>query len=87
MAFGRSVLTSRATLLMSQGRFHDDELRRQRVAEQEVRQAIRSSGHGDVSAVAAVVLESDGSLSVIGRDKIGDGSALQGVHNADEFAR
>ncbi|MGB3351529.1 MAG: YetF domain-containing protein [Mycobacterium sp.] len=79
---GRSVLTSRPTLLVSQGRLLDDELRRQRVSADEIRQAIRSSGQGDVSKVAAVVLESDGSLSVIGSDKIGDWSALTGVADA-----
>lgn len=79
---GRSVLTSRPTLLVSQGRLLDDALRRQRVSADEIRQAIRSSGQGDVSKVAAVVLESDGSLSVIGSDKIGDWSALTGVADA-----
>lgn len=81
-AAGRAVLTSRPTVLMSQGRFHDGALRRQRVGVDEIRQAIRSSGHGDISKVAVVVLESDGSLSVITSDKIGDGSALAGVVTA-----
>lgn len=76
---GRSVLTARPTLLVSQGRLLDDALRRQRVSADEIRQAIRSSGQGDVSQVAAVVLETDGTLSVIAGDKIGDWSALAGV--------
>ncbi len=78
---GRKVVTARPTLLVSQGLFHDDALRRQRVGVDEIRQAVRSSGNGDVSQVAAVVLESDGSLSVITRDKIGDWSALSGLAN------
>ncbi|MCV7153355.1 DUF421 domain-containing protein [Mycolicibacterium pyrenivorans] len=76
---GRSVLTARPTLLVSQGRLLDDALRRQRVSADEIRQAIRSSGQGDVSQIAAVVLETDGTLSVIAGDKIGDWSALAGV--------
>jgi uncharacterized membrane protein YcaP (DUF421 family) len=79
--FGRTVVTSRPTLLVSQGHFHADAMSRQRVSADEVRQAIRSSGHGDVSKVAAVVLESDGSLSVIASTKIGDWSALSGLEN------
>ncbi|MGP4053206.1 DUF421 domain-containing protein [Mycobacterium sp. 4D054] len=84
---GRTVLTARPTLLLSHGRSLDDALRRQRVSADEINQAIRSSGHGDVSRIAAVVLESDGSLSVIPHDKIGDGSALAGVANASALPR
>ncbi|MDZ4267915.1 MAG: DUF421 domain-containing protein [Mycobacterium sp.] len=76
---GRSVLTARPTLLVSQGRLLDEALRRQRVSVDEIRQAIRSTGHGDVSQIAAVVLETDGSLSVIAGDKVGDWSALAGL--------
>lgn len=78
---GHKVITARPTLLLSQGRFHEDALRRQRVGVDEIRQAIRSAGNGDVSRVAAVVLESDGSLSVITCDQIGDWSALSRVAN------
>jgi len=76
---GRSVLTARPTLLVSQGRLLDEALRRQRVSVDEIRQAIRSTGQGDVSQIAAVVLETDGSLSVIAGDKVGDWSALAGL--------
>jgi uncharacterized membrane protein YcaP (DUF421 family) len=51
------------------------------VSVDQIRQAIRSTGQGDVGQVAAVVLESDGSLSVIARDKVGDWSALAGLGN------
>lgn len=73
---GRAILTSRPTVLVSDGRFHDDALQRQRVSPDDVCQAIRSSGYGDVRRIAAVVLESNGSLSVITEDKMGDRSAL-----------
>ncbi|GAB3226502.1 DUF421 domain-containing protein [Mycolicibacterium hippocampi] len=76
---GRSVLTARPTVLVSQGVLLDGALRRQRVSVDEIHQAIRSSGQGDISQIAAVVLETDGSLSVIGGDKIGDWSALEGL--------
>ncbi len=73
---GRAIVTSQPTLLVCHGRFLDEALRRQRVSPSDVCQAIRSSGCGDVRRIAAVVLESDGSLSVITEDKMGDRSAL-----------
>jgi uncharacterized membrane protein YcaP (DUF421 family) len=76
---GRSVVTARPTLVLREGRMLEEALRQQRLTDAEVRQAIRSTGVGDVTAVAAVVLESDGSLSVIQRDSAGDGSALDDV--------
>ncbi|MBX7453477.1 DUF421 domain-containing protein [Mycolicibacterium sp. 3033] len=76
---GRAVLTSRPTQLLAGGRFDDGALRRARVSEAEVRQAVRSAGHGDLSEIAAVVLESDGSLSVIGAGQLGNRSAMTDV--------
>jgi uncharacterized membrane protein YcaP (DUF421 family) len=75
----RRVVTARPTLLLQDGRVLSDALREERVTVDEVRQAVRASGCGDLSSVAAVVLESDGSMSVIPASKAGSGSALQGV--------
>ena len=75
----RSAVTSAPALVLRDGRMQVDVLRRQRLSEDEVRQAIRGAGVGDVAAVAAVVLESDGSLSVVTTDQAGDRSALAWV--------
>jgi len=56
--------------------------RRQRLTHAELRQAVRASGIGGFDQVAWVVLESDGTLSVIPRSQRGDGSAVE----ADERA-
>lgn len=72
----RSVVTSQPTVVLVDGRLLDDVLRRQRLTRAEVRQAVRASGQGDLSAVGAVVLESDGTLSVIPATSVGDRSAL-----------
>ena len=53
-------------------------MRRERVTAGEIRQAVRASGHGGLD-VAAVVLETDGTLSVIPRSQRGDGQALDDV--------
>ena len=44
----------------------------------EILAAIRSAGFGEMEAIAAVVLETDGSLSVVARDRAGTRSALPG---------
>lgn len=76
---GHALVTARPTLLLSDGEVDHAALRRSRVAEDELRQAVRSSGQGDLASIAAVVLETDGSMSVVPRSSAGDRSALVGV--------
>ena len=73
---GRSVVTASPTTLVRDGVVDEQALRRQRVTRGELQQAMRSSGVGGLDQVAAVVLESDGSFSVISHGKAGDGWAL-----------
>lgn len=79
---GRSIVTARPTLLLDDGRLLPDALEEQRVTEDEIRQAIRATGSGDLADIAAVVLESDGSMSVISSSQAGNRSALEGVRRA-----
>ena len=79
---GRKVVTARPTLLLRDGCPVPGALKSERVAMDEIRQAVRASGVGDLSRVAAVVLESDGSLSVVPADQMGDGSSLEGIRPA-----
>lgn len=74
--WGRRVLTSPPTVLLRDGKLLPEVLSRQRLSDADIRQAVRGSGHGDLGAIGAVVLESDGSLSVIPVNDMGDGSAL-----------
>ncbi|NKX52050.1 DUF421 domain-containing protein, partial [Arthrobacter deserti] len=78
----RSLLTSEPALLLRDGYMEPEALRRNRLTESEVLQAIRGSGSGDVGDIAAVVLETNGKLSVITKSKLGSGSALKGVRGA-----
>ncbi|WP_323959594.1 DUF421 domain-containing protein [Arthrobacter sp. JZ12] len=75
----RGVITSQPVALLLEGELNGDELRRNRITESEVLQAVRSTGSGDLSQIAAVVLETNVSLSVIPGDKFGNGSAIKGV--------
>jgi uncharacterized membrane protein YcaP (DUF421 family) len=81
----RQAIKSRPALLVRNGDFQREMLRRQRVTEDEVRTAIRRRGFGDVREVRAVVLETDGSFSVIGSltDEI-EYSTLRGVDGLEE---
>lgn len=80
----RLVITAEPTLLMSNGVMIDEALRRQRVTPGELRQAIRASGIGELSNVGAVVLETDGSLSVLTCSAYGSGSTLTDVQGATD---
>lgn len=69
-----AAVKSEPTLLLHQGRFLDRALREQRVTRDEVRSVLRSGGVSDASMVDAVVLETDGSMSVL---KDADGEAAE----------
>ncbi len=67
---------SEPSLLFFEGRFLPQSLRRERVTEAEVRAAVRAQGAGEMEKVAAVVLETDGSLNVIKTETSGALSSL-----------
>lgn len=75
----RRVFTARPALLLVDGELRPEALRRNRLSASEVRQAVRMQGMGDLSGVRAVVLETNGTLSVIPSSQYGNGSALEEV--------
>lgn len=78
----RSTVTAAPVALVVSGELQHAQLRRNRLSESEVLQAVRGSGTGDISDVAAVVLETNGTISVITKSKLGNGSALKGVRDS-----
>lgn len=76
----RRILTGEPALLLYQGRFLAASLRKARVTEDEVRSAVRSAGILAMEEVEAVVLETDGSLSVVSRSSVNGPSSLEDVH-------
>jgi uncharacterized membrane protein YcaP (DUF421 family) len=82
----RAVLKSEPTLLVRDGQLLEHALRAQRITDGEVRQAVRSQGIGGMEQVAAVVLETDGTLSVIPTSQAGQFTALHGVAGASGTA-
>jgi uncharacterized membrane protein YcaP (DUF421 family) len=71
------VVKSDPSLLLYRGEYRPQEMRRQRVSEEEIRAAIRSAGLAEPSDTGAVILESDGSFSVIGHDALPAGGAAE----------
>jgi uncharacterized membrane protein YcaP (DUF421 family) len=74
---GRSVVTARPTTVLRDGVLDEAAIAAQRLTAVEVRQAVRGSGLGGLDQVARVVLETDGTLSVITASSLGDRSALE----------
>ena len=73
------LVRSQPRILLKEGKIDESALNDERVTRSEVEQAIRNQGIGRIGDVAAVVLESDGSLSVIPKGSEGDLTALPDV--------
>jgi uncharacterized membrane protein YcaP (DUF421 family) len=59
------MIKAEPTLLLHRGRFLEQAMRAERITREEILAALRASGAAEPQAIAAVVLETDGSLSVI----------------------
>ena len=75
----RRIVTGEPSLLFHRGQYLPGALRRARVTEQEVHAAVRGGGHAALDDVEAVVLETDGSFSVV-RKSAGATSMLLDVN-------
>ena len=60
---------SEPTVLVLRGTPLREAMRRERVVKTELEAAVRESGHANIDDVALVVLETDGSFSVVGDEK------------------
>lgn len=59
------VIKSEPSLVLFQGEFIRETMRRERISEPEIAAAIREEGHSKIEEVDAVVLETDGTLTVM----------------------
>ena len=78
----RNLVKARPTLLLDRGTVLQSALRSQRVPESEVRAAVRAAGIAALEDVDAVVLETDGSFSVIKHAGAASRSALQDIESS-----
>jgi uncharacterized membrane protein YcaP (DUF421 family) len=75
----RRLVTGEPRMLLNQGQFVPETLRRARVTEDEVRAAVRAVGLRNLDDAEAVVLETDGSFSVVHRGSGNGTSSLADV--------
>lgn len=77
----RRVVTGEPVLLLHRGNFVEEAMHRARVNRDDVRAAVRATGAAGTSVVYAVVLETDGTFSVLPQEAANaDARALEGVH-------
>lgn len=81
----QKLVKAKPALLLYQGKLRDDVLKRERVAEGEVLAALRANGVGAIEDADAVVLETDGSFSVIKDLSNSTASALKDVKECDRI--
>jgi uncharacterized membrane protein YcaP (DUF421 family) len=75
----RQVVTGEPALLFYQGQYLPAALKRARVTEDEIRAAVRSNGIASLDKAHAVVLETDGSFSVVPQSSSDEVSSLSDV--------
>lgn len=82
----QSLIKAEPSLLVFKGKLLEDILQDQRVAEGEVLAAIRVNGSASIEDIDAVVLETDGSFSVIETIDVTTASAMRDVQGYRERA-
>ena len=84
----QSFIKAEPTLLVHRGRFLEGAMRAQRITREEVLAAVRAGGATEVGEIAAIVLETDGSISVIpDAGAAGDDGTLANVERPDRDGR
>ncbi len=83
----RRLVKSEPALLLLRGRLLEQAMKAERVTIDEILDAVRSHGVGSLEEVEALVLETDGTFSVIRRSDAGDGSAMKRIAGYDSGHR
>ncbi len=79
----QKAVTGEPIMLLYRGNILAQALLKARVTESEVRAAVRSAGVAQLESVDAVILETDGSFSVIEKVPDHGGSSLKGVNSPE----
>lgn len=75
----RELVRAEPRLLLENGVYRHDAMASERVTVGEIDAAVRNAGHGRLESIAAVVLETDGSISVIAAAGDDELTALRSV--------
>ena len=79
----QKLIKSEPSLLLYRGEIQHDTMKKERIAEGELLAALRTSGVSAIEDADAVILETDGSLSVIKNIDDSSASALRDVREFD----
>lgn len=77
----RELVKAEPTLLLHRGRLLTQAMRAARVTEDEILAAARAQGLGSLEDVEALILETDGTFTVVSVDNKGTGSTLANIEN------
>ena len=80
-SFVGNLVKAEPSLLFFQGEFLQEAMQRERVTESEVCAAARSQGLADLAEARAIVLETDGSMTVLKSDSEIEMPTLSGIEN------
>ncbi|AZA14184.1 DUF421 domain-containing protein [Corynebacterium choanae] len=72
----RKLVTASPVVLVRNGAMVEAGMQKARLGAADVRQAARQAGHGSFTDIAAMILETDGTISTITFDQLGDGDTL-----------
>ncbi|WP_029034500.1 DUF421 domain-containing protein [Salinimicrobium terrae] len=73
----KRIFNTNPTLLYYNGKFLEKNMHKERMDESKVKGAARKEGFGSMDDVAAVILEIDATLSVIGKSREGEASTFK----------
>ncbi|MDZ7706762.1 MAG: DUF421 domain-containing protein [Trueperaceae bacterium] len=79
MPWVKHLVTGEPKLVAFRGKMLHDAMRRTRVTEDEIRAALRNDGYAGFEDVEAIVLETDGVFSIVGKNATGGRAALKNV--------
>ena len=82
-----SVIKAEPTLLVHKGRFLRDAMRSARIAEEEVYGALRSAGYLELDQANWIILETNGQLTVVGRDALDEARTFSHVQTLKDVRR
>lgn len=79
----KDLVKARPRLVFFHGDFREEAMRRERVTRSEILAAVRSEGNASMDDVAAVVLETNGRITVLKTEPVPDGGMLGDVEGFD----
>lgn len=83
----RWLIKSEPALLFLEGRYLEPSMRRERVVRDEILAAVRAAGYEDMAEIDAVVLETDGTFSVLHKSKSPSAPARSALDNVTRAAK